>query len=399
MDSKKQKFKSFLLWFWYIGSIFAMIAFLLLSTKSIVVNRLEYIDNELHIEYELMEEMGEYLIEYSDNIFFINSEKIYSLSNNASITDISCEQLYVRVKPIKENFVQSVTKIYVLKNHDHIYQRNENLTVLPKCKTDGWFVDCCIDCDSTIKEAIPMLGCSNYIVGYKSTSCTEDGYTRWRCERCGEFDTVTSPKVDHAFAFTEALSKSTCVVQGESKFNCIGCGEEKIEKIALTSHNYAYSGESVSGSNIIATSKCTVCGKGTSKSIPLQYSGSFTGLFIMPAYNYYLPIYVGDPYAAQVLVDNPNSGCLVNFIFTKIVLADHAHQGFSVTKKAVPGSTVAYYAGQKYICTSKFQGTNTKSDLVDKNGVSINAMSGELYTYVCNDWSSSNVTIVGWNRV
>lgn len=78
-----------------------------------------------------------------------------------------------------------------------------------------------------------------------------------------------------------------------------------------------------------------------------------------------------------------------------MVIADHANQGFDAIKSVGVG-TVAYInngsSRTKLVCTGKCNGTNTGTDLLDNNGVSVSARSGYVF-YTCNSvWQ--DVTVV-----
>lgn len=365
-------------------------------TDFVEPKEINFSNNILSTKWEEKEGITEYTIEVSESPLFFNSTKEKVTSTEYISEDISLETFYVRIKPVAEGKRNLFAKVYKIYNHEHHNILNTELSVAPGCETEGFNIYNCEECDNTVYETLEMLGHDYYVIGYKGCSCTEDGYTSFRCDRCGICYKEPIPKVDHVFQFVKTLEKSTCIKQGTSLYSCVGCGEEKTEILPYGSHSYYYAGESVNGGTIYVSHKCSICGKGTSKSFGMQYTGSYTGVFAIPSFNYYLPIYQG--YAQQAIVDAANSGCvLVNFSVP--VIGDHAHQGFSVTKKAVPGSTVMYYAGQKYICSSNFNGLKSSYDLTNLDGVSIASIPASLYTYTCNDWSGRSVRIVGWNRV
>ena len=266
-----------------------------------------------------------------------------------------------------------------------------------QCGEDGYDVFLCADCDAVRNETVYRLGHDDAIVGYKSTSCVEDGYTLWRCQRCGEFEKVASEKVDHYFAFTEHINKSTCIAQGEDRYNCVGCGLEKIEKQPYASHVYAYSGEFANDNAVGINLQCSVCGKESSKSFTRRYDiGTYQGMLYIPSVGITVPVYLG----SQATCDAANSASLQWYgMGVKTIIADHYYQGgFTKISQCIPGSTVLYYAGQKYICTEKGSGVNTRLDLVFDDGTCILNGGSQLYLYTCKDRTAYPIWITGFNK-
>lgn len=112
-----------------------------------------------------------------------------------------------------------------------------------------------------------------------------------------------------------------------------------------------------------------------------------------------------DASQSQPIVDREDSAAYMPDAvrcYGQIVIADHVHQGFSLIKLAIPGTTYAHvdfgtYV-DTYICTNKFIGKNTGNDLVDLNGVSVEGKnSGGICMYTCN--SDDTITITYWQPV
>lgn len=88
--------------------------------------------------------------------------------------------------------------------------------------------------------------------------------------------------------------------------------------------------------------------------------------------------------------------------FKQIIIGDHVYQGFDKIKNVCPGETIAYIDfgnhTQSYICTKKFIGRNTGSDLVDLSGASIAGQNDNgLCMYTCN--YDGTITITYWSTV
>ncbi|MGM9941853.1 MAG: N-acetylmuramoyl-L-alanine amidase family protein [Bulleidia sp.] len=98
----------------------------------------------------------------------------------------------------------------------------------------------------------------------------------------------------------------------------------------------------------------------------------------------------------QPIVDAPNSAVLMNYLGRQMI-ADHAHQGFSVLRSCGVGS-VGSFCGSTIVCASSYQGVNTG------NGIKLNdgrwadeVYDGTYIMYTCNDAGGTSVTVTFWN--
>ena len=80
-----------------------------------------------------------------------------------------------------------------------------------------------------------------------------------------------------------------------------------------------------------------------------------------------------------------------------ITVADHWNQGnYTNIQYSVPGSTIAYIDGTKYICTEYFKGHNTGTCITDNAGNDVmNTLgAGKALLYTCNGcWQNVHVAI------
>lgn len=80
-----------------------------------------------------------------------------------------------------------------------------------------------------------------------------------------------------------------------------------------------------------------------------------------------------------------------------ITVADHWNQGnYTNIQYSVPGSTIAYIDGTKYICTECFKGHNTGTCITDNAGNDVmNTLgAGKALLYTCNGcWQNVHVAI------
>lgn len=98
----------------------------------------------------------------------------------------------------------------------------------------------------------------------------------------------------------------------------------------------------------------------------------------------------------QPIVDAPNSAVLMNYLGRQMI-ADHAHQGFSVIRSCGPGSTGSF-CGRTIVCASSYQGTNTGNGIMLADGRWADEVyDGTYIMYTCNDASGVSVTVTFWN--
>lgn len=80
-----------------------------------------------------------------------------------------------------------------------------------------------------------------------------------------------------------------------------------------------------------------------------------------------------------------------------ITVADHWNQGnYTNIQYSIPGSTIAYIDGTKYICTECFKGHNTGTCITDNAGNDVmNTLgAGKALLYTCNGcWQNVHVAI------
>ena len=98
----------------------------------------------------------------------------------------------------------------------------------------------------------------------------------------------------------------------------------------------------------------------------------------------------------QPIVDAPNSAVLMNYLGRQMI-ADHAHQGFSVIRSCGAGS-VGTFCGRTIVCASSYQGTNTGYGIMlDDGRWADEVYDGTYIMYTCNDASGVSVTVTFWN--
>ncbi|MBQ4266889.1 MAG: hypothetical protein IJB93_01740, partial [Clostridia bacterium] len=102
------------------------------------------------------------------------------------------------------------------------------------CTADGKIYYTCDthdDCGVTDEIVIPKLGHDEEL-SYKAASCTEEGYAKIVCSRCGELESKTLDKLDHSFEIV-SIKNSTCSEKGEISLKCKNCTETKTVDIPV----------------------------------------------------------------------------------------------------------------------------------------------------------------------
>lgn len=105
----------------------------------------------------------------------------------------------------------------------------------------------------------------------------------------------------------------------------------------------------------------------------------------------------------QPIVDAPDSG-LWQESTNVIVVGDHAYEGFSTIKDAVPGETVMYLqVGTQlhaFMCTEIGLGCNTTKKLTDLQGNCLTTVSGHsILAYACADETGEHIYYAYWDPV
>ena len=98
----------------------------------------------------------------------------------------------------------------------------------------------------------------------------------------------------------------------------------------------------------------------------------------------------------QPIVDAENSAVLMNYLGRQMI-ADHAHQGFSVIRSCSLG-LLGSLCGRTIVCASSYQGTNTGYGIrLDDGRWADEVYDGTYIMYTCNDAESTSVTVTFWN--
>lgn len=109
----------------------------------------------------------------------------------------------------------------------------------------------------------------NDVYEAEEPTCTTDGWERYRCEDCGEYEGVTHvvPALGHDWDEGVTVVEDTCTGKGSIKYTCKVCTSEKIEEIdAISDHDYTgvvgtLKSEATCNAKAVYTYKCNLCGE------------------------------------------------------------------------------------------------------------------------------------------
>ena len=105
----------------------------------------------------------------------------------------------------------------------------------------------------------------------------------------------------------------------------------------------------------------------------------------------------------QPIVDSADSG-LWQESTDVVVVGDHAYEGFSTIKDAIPGETVMYLQIgteiQEFVCAEVGLGCNTTKKLTDMEGNSLTVSPGHaILAYACADATGDHIYYAYWDPV
>ncbi len=100
----------------------------------------------------------------------------------------------------------------------------------------------------------------------KTASCSTTGIKVYTCTTCGETKNETIPIAEHSYI--TAIAKPTCTENGYTKYLCVNCGYTcNANYVFATGHTYKTTTiKATTKRNGSVVTKCTICGKVTSKS-------------------------------------------------------------------------------------------------------------------------------------
>lgn len=325
--------------------------------SSISFSELDFKNSSLSLCWKGVEGISEYLMQVSECSDF--SKVIYSSiadTTKVLIGGLTGDEYYVRLCYVSFNPLYSWSDTYVIKNHNHINEVDEVLSVPATCSSKGIEYNRCKECSNLSSRVVDILPHEYEYVDTKESTCIDKGYDLYRCINCGVSKEEELPLGNHNYILVESVNP-TRYQEGYKKYECSYCGD-----------SYSIYEDRI-------------------------YDGYIDNLVIADV-GLNVPVYSSGSSSWQSVVDRENSA-LYFYFNSKYVIADHKHQGFDKIKNVTVGSTVAEFNGRTYLCVDKFNGKNQVSSIVSYDGVCIRDMDGDLFMYTCNEnWM--NVTITVW---
>ncbi len=145
-----------------------------------------------------------------------------------------------------------------------------NVTKNATCTETGTKEQKCKACDHINTAVVPATG-HDYKITVTEPTCTEAGYTTYKCTKCTEtYHTDSVAAAGHAYGEWVITKAAACTNNGTKQKSCTKCGDVITETIAATGHNYT---EKVTKPTCTeggyTTYTCTKCND--------TYKGTYTG--------------------------------------------------------------------------------------------------------------------------
>lgn len=178
--------------------------------------------------------------------------------NEGEITrEPTCERKGIKVitcENCDKHIIEYIDKL------GHSYTEPE-LVEEPTCDEVGLQEQTCENCLETLETEIPALGHAYELVEVIESTCDGEGYSLYKCKRCGE-EEEREPQAlkEHIFDTGKVTEEPSCTEEGLKVYTCSVCGEEKEETLKALGHDYVKKHVSAtttnSGYDIYTCSKC-----------------------------------------------------------------------------------------------------------------------------------------------
>lgn len=137
------------------------------------------------------------------------------------------------------------------------------VTTQPTCTTAGVRTYTCQhDSTHTYTEAIEKLP-HNFVAGTPvAATCTESGYTPYKCENCDEaYVKITASATGHNYAEVDGSSTATCTAAGTKTLKCAACDSTITVAVPALGHDYQKTASTTATCAAAATEtyKCSRC--------------------------------------------------------------------------------------------------------------------------------------------
>ena len=135
-----------------------------------------------------------------------------------------------------DNCQQDTTETIPELGHDYQYESQD-----ATCTDAGYTRNKCTRCGDIFDQIdIPALGHNPEDLPEKAATCTEDGLTKGtRCKRCGWIldEQVTIRALGHDWDGGVVTTAATCTADGVKTYTCTRCGATRTEAIPATGHS------------------------------------------------------------------------------------------------------------------------------------------------------------------
>ena len=204
-------------------------------------NRSERVWVELKVENPVLE-----IVRGENNSVYITWDEEYTVTVNGQVytegTLLTEEGSYT-VRAESPTGRESVYTFEI----GHAYAKGE--IVAPTCTEEGYTVYICQSCgDSYRADQTDAVG-HDYISEEVEPTCTEDGYTIYECTRCGNsYESEGTPALGHTFE--DKTAEPTCTESGGIYHVCVRCGfSYESDTVFPSGHSYE--------SEIVKSATCT----------------------------------------------------------------------------------------------------------------------------------------------
>ena len=187
----------------------------------------------------------------------------------------------------EENHKHTCTACGAQESETHVWGEPE-ITKEATEDEEGIRTYTCLICDQTRTEVIPK---TDHVHQYTETivepTCTEQGYTIHKCEKCGdEYKDTFTAALGHSFGEWITVTEATCMEAGSRERSCERCGEKETERISALGHDWddgTVTKEATADEEGEMTYTCRRCGEKKTEVIPRQEIISVTAVTVEPS--------------------------------------------------------------------------------------------------------------------
>lgn len=152
------------------------------------------------------------------------------------------------------------------------------------CGPDAQMLFTCVECGETYTEKAEIH--SLVAVGTISATCTDQGYTQYKCEHCGyDFDADFTDPNGHSYGPETALSRETCTESGRYQIRCATCGDVHAYTKNALGHHFELISTDVS-SEVYECDRCLESYTVTSAEELLVLTGTTELFGVEPSYTF-----------------------------------------------------------------------------------------------------------------